>query len=249
MGWLNLSPNDSCCRDTGHKTPALGWSNWCPNDSCCREAGHTTPTTAWLKLSPNDSSCREAGQTIPTTVWLKQPPNVILWRWSGHRTASTATNEEVVSITRCWSPFGHATDWRLTPDRAPWRCTNSDNTHSSIAALSTRTSIGSAHVKRRARTAGMRLAKRAFELLIFDRALWGRDHKLRGAWSSTLTCKVGTLLQAKPKSSDTSCSSSVDVYHRFFPPPHAWFKATMSASRHGFFPATDVVPAGDRKQR
>lgn len=59
---------------------------------------------------------------------------------------------------------------------------------------------------------------------------------LRGFRSVTRTCKVGTLLRALQNSSDASSSSIVDVYHRFFPPSHAWLKATTKASTHRLFP-------------
>lgn len=60
-----------------------------------------------------------------------------------------------------------------------------------------------------------------------------------GVDSPTCTRRVGTLLHALSNPSDASCSSSVDVYQRFSPFSHAWFKATAKASRHRPPPETN----------
>jgi len=42
IGWLNVQPNYSCSRGSGHTTPMIDWLTRCPKDSCCRKSGHTT---------------------------------------------------------------------------------------------------------------------------------------------------------------------------------------------------------------
>lgn len=70
-----------------------------------------------------------------------------------------------------------------------------------------------------------------FERGVFH-GVCGEHHKLRGVPSRTRTSKTGTPLHALQNSSETSCSCSVETYQRFSPPPLAWLKATMKASRH-----------------
>jgi len=193
----------------------MGWLNQCPKIRCRREVGHATPK---MGLS-------------------NRYPNVSLSRVGGHRSDFIDAAPTPLFSTRSLRPFGQTTDLRPITDIHPCSSTNSDHSHSSTAALSTRSSIGSAHIKRRARTTGTRLERQALELLVLGRVFdWQGDHKVEGVRSSTRTCKVGTLRQALHTSRDASCSSSVDAYHRFSPPSHAWLKATMKASRHRFVP-------------
>lgn len=127
-------------------------------------------------------------------------------------------------------PFRPNHRFEVRADTVPTTHSNSDLFHSSVAAFRTRTSMGSSHVSRRARAIGTRLDLRRFVRLYRAVRALGRDQKLGGVPLPTPTCKVGTLLQALQNSNDVSCSSSVDAYHRFPPPSHAWLKATMKAS-------------------
>ena len=148
-----------------------------------------------------------------------------------------ATQEKAEYSTRCLMPLGQTTDSRPSTDIVPPSSTNSAQVHSSMDALSTRTSSASAHVKRRARTSGTRLERQILELRVpaWPVCDWRGDHKVRGVPSSTRTCKVGTLRQALHISRDASCSSSVDAYQRLFP-SLAWLKAMTKASRHRLLP-------------
>lgn len=104
-GWLKRllfvrPPNDICCRESGHATPAIGWlkpspnesfysvaghlilaMGWfkatthVPNDICCIEACHKTMAIGWLKRFPKKIRCREADQSTPAIGWSKSSPN------------------------------------------------------------------------------------------------------------------------------------------------------------------------------
>lgn len=57
----------------------------------------------------------------------------------------------------------------------------------------------------------------------------GGDHNLGGVRLLTSTRKVGTSLHAWQNSFDTSRSSRVGAYQRFFHPSQAWLKAISNA--------------------
>jgi len=153
---------------------------------------------------------------------LNAPSTDKRWRRGGHRTALIDIVVKPLSSTKCLSRFGQTTDSRSPADVRPLSRTNSDHAHSSIAARSTKTSAGIAHVKKRARTPGTRLEKQTLHLPVLDWVRgWRGDHKEQGVRDSTRTCRVGTLRQAPHISRDASCSSSVDVYHRFSSPTQA----------------------------
>lgn len=99
----------------------------------------------------------------------------------------------------------------------------------------------SPHVKQTGRTTGMRLE-----------GGWIRGsrgvNKLGAVSLSTSTCSVRTPRHAPHKPSDARCSSSVDTYQRFPPPSHAWFRATMKASRHCPFPVEPFFRGGGERR-
>ncbi|CAM9832979.1 unnamed protein product, partial [Ectocarpus fasciculatus] len=256
MGWLKHSPNESCCKETGHTASTMGWLNspsnqsffklaghatstmgWLnspSNDSCCREAGHSTPATAWLKQNPNDSCCRETGHTTSAMGWLNSSPNDSCCREAGHDAVLTGIFGQNTILVSLWSQTIHP---RLAAEECSLARRYFDPDRNSMAELCSRTSIGSAHVTPEACTAGTRLETQTSRrrLLAVACELRG-DHKLRGVCRLTRTCKVGIRLHAPQNSSDTSCNSSVDAYQRFSPPSQAWFKATMKASKHSLLP-------------
>jgi len=145
---------------------------------------------------------------------------------------------KVMPKDSCRREVGHAAPTmgrsKLHPNDNPL----SDRVHHSMAMPCSRSPDDeSRQVSCRGRKAGTRLGtRRARELSASGAAPCDSEggHKLRGVPPSTRTSKDGTLRHILQNSSDTRCSSRVDMCS--LTPSHAWLKTTMKTSRHRSLP-------------